>query len=594
MVKRASWLKTALYVKCCSVSLMHAYGGCWDRHESLPHPISLARLERPRVIRNFHRRLIRRHDVRADGLVKMYLSMFSVSKLILVPKQSNYQYPQKIIRVGRLFGLGRLKVASDEDRPPRVPPVKIAELPSDSFNNERQKASNGNLCLCLCPSSYGSKLGHTKEGKVACRIWLKDKRLSNREELLDLPTHDDMRFKTPLNNVKAADPDYFLDPSSGMKDGQPNYLEEREEFSIDRGTRDIPVARKDIDACTLGGPSLVVGLKVKFRLSAEDFGSLDPTGRRLVKLDLFHHTPKADRSLLLNAVGGSGINIADPDHRRALNEVPYLPPDPAAKEIARCELGYLPFHVAVLCEKPGPAPKARSFYTSSFSVRSELAWLEASYLRLSAGMVSKYNASFLPTLRMLGLLLVGLSSDFMLSRSYLAGVQPGHRAQGRVVRISDYGKNHSARTAQKREMLRSGLELDMRCHSGPALDVQHSARFFSKWSLVSQGTDCPKAKSPFMVEVLSFQLRMPTFLKRLELGYPRRRQRRVSQARLDARDLLPPVLLAASKLRHWTNSFRHVKALVQKFFLSLRDSLRYRFGNEGLLLRSKAYLRQGL
>ena len=48
-----------------------------------------------------------------------------------------------------------------------------------------------------------------------------------------LPTHDDMRFKTPLNNVKAADPDYFLDPSSGMKDGQPNYLEEREEFSID-------------------------------------------------------------------------------------------------------------------------------------------------------------------------------------------------------------------------------------------------------------------------------------------------------------------------------------------------------------------------
>lgn len=49
-----------------------------------------------------------------------------------------------------------------------------------------------------------------------------------------LPTHDDMRFKTPLNNVKAADPDYFLDPSSGMKDGQPNYLEEREEFSIDR------------------------------------------------------------------------------------------------------------------------------------------------------------------------------------------------------------------------------------------------------------------------------------------------------------------------------------------------------------------------
>lgn len=30
------------------------------------------------------------------------------------------------------------KVASDEDRPLRVPPVKVSELPSDSFNNERQ------------------------------------------------------------------------------------------------------------------------------------------------------------------------------------------------------------------------------------------------------------------------------------------------------------------------------------------------------------------------------------------------------------------------------------------------------------------------
>lgn len=30
---------------------------------------------------------------------------------------------------------------------------------------------------------------------------------------------------------------------------------------------------------------------------------------------------------------------------------------------------------------------------------------------------------------------------------------------------------------------------------------------------------------------------------------------------MDARDLLPPVLLAASKLRHWTHSFRHVQAL---------------------------------
>lgn len=53
--------------------------------------------------------------------------------------------------------------------------------------------------------------------------------------------------------------------------------------------------------------------------------------------------------------------------------------------------------------------------------------LEASYLRLSAGRHGKQVECLLPTLRMLGLLLVGLSSDFMLSRSYLAGVRPGHR-----------------------------------------------------------------------------------------------------------------------------------------------------------------------
>jgi hypothetical protein len=61
-----------------------------------------------------------------------------------------------------------------------------------------------------------------------------------------------------------------------------------------------------------------------------------------------------------------------------------------------------------------------------------------------------------------------------------------------------------------------------------ALDCFQIGSSRSKWSL---GTSCPNqgkesvhGRSLF----LSTKLRMPTFLKRLELGYPRRRKRRVS------------------------------------------------------------------
>jgi hypothetical protein len=55
---------------------------------------------------------------------------------------------------------------------------------------------------CLHPEIDGRKMDESPCGTDSYLV------------VQSLPTFDDMRFKTPLNKVKAADPD-FLDPSSG-------------------------------------------------------------------------------------------------------------------------------------------------------------------------------------------------------------------------------------------------------------------------------------------------------------------------------------------------------------------------------------------
>ena len=50
-------------------------------------PVSLTRTGLPRIIPAHHRRAIRKSDSKADMLVKLYLSLFSLSRVILLAKK---------------------------------------------------------------------------------------------------------------------------------------------------------------------------------------------------------------------------------------------------------------------------------------------------------------------------------------------------------------------------------------------------------------------------------------------------------------------------------------------------------------------------
>ncbi len=76
------WQFLALYLKQAASSLQIAYGGGYTKPELLPVPISLTRSGIPTIIPPFHRQIIRSGGDRADPLVRMYLSFFSLNKLI--------------------------------------------------------------------------------------------------------------------------------------------------------------------------------------------------------------------------------------------------------------------------------------------------------------------------------------------------------------------------------------------------------------------------------------------------------------------------------------------------------------------------------
>lgn len=77
--KKSGCLFLALYLKQCQFSLKTYYSGSFDRTLSLPVPVSLTRTGLPRIIPSFHRSLIRVGDERADEIVRVYLSLFSLS-----------------------------------------------------------------------------------------------------------------------------------------------------------------------------------------------------------------------------------------------------------------------------------------------------------------------------------------------------------------------------------------------------------------------------------------------------------------------------------------------------------------------------------
>lgn len=88
LVRQSGLLFTALYQKPCSSSLQRAYAG--DRPTGcLPVPVTLTRSGYPRIIPSFHRKLMYKKDERADALVRLYLSWFSLSKWIPCAKRKD-------------------------------------------------------------------------------------------------------------------------------------------------------------------------------------------------------------------------------------------------------------------------------------------------------------------------------------------------------------------------------------------------------------------------------------------------------------------------------------------------------------------------
>lgn len=87
-------------------------------------PISLTRSGCPRIIPSFHRRMIYKRDDKADLLVKLYLSFFTLSKLIkLCPKiskktEKSITQPDQVL----LVLLRRKYLISSTDTCPESPP----------------------------------------------------------------------------------------------------------------------------------------------------------------------------------------------------------------------------------------------------------------------------------------------------------------------------------------------------------------------------------------------------------------------------------------------------------------------------------------
>lgn len=85
LCKKSGLLFTALYLKQCGLSLAKAYAGDYVP-SLLPVPVSLTRSGYPRIIPAYHRRKIIRRDDEADQLVQLYLSWFSLAKVIQLAK----------------------------------------------------------------------------------------------------------------------------------------------------------------------------------------------------------------------------------------------------------------------------------------------------------------------------------------------------------------------------------------------------------------------------------------------------------------------------------------------------------------------------
>lgn len=107
--KKSGFLFTALYLKQCSTCLMQYYAQHEGEKAQLPVFVSLTRTGLPRIIPPFHRQILRRRDSKADLIVKIYLSWFSLAKLVpLAPKVSKKTFSsmtQECISLDRVLSI---------------------------------------------------------------------------------------------------------------------------------------------------------------------------------------------------------------------------------------------------------------------------------------------------------------------------------------------------------------------------------------------------------------------------------------------------------------------------------------------------------
>lgn len=85
--QKSGWLFVALYLKQCSSSLQMAITTIGHLETLLPVPVSLNRSGLPRIIPAFHRQCISCRSDKSYMVVRMYLSFFSLSKLITLSQR---------------------------------------------------------------------------------------------------------------------------------------------------------------------------------------------------------------------------------------------------------------------------------------------------------------------------------------------------------------------------------------------------------------------------------------------------------------------------------------------------------------------------
>lgn len=96
LVRKSGLLFTALYLKQCSAYLCRFYGK--DTNITISGPkVKLNRKGLPVIIPFHHRHIIMSRNERADYLVKLYLSWFSINRLVKLSKPVNSKTLQSIM-----------------------------------------------------------------------------------------------------------------------------------------------------------------------------------------------------------------------------------------------------------------------------------------------------------------------------------------------------------------------------------------------------------------------------------------------------------------------------------------------------------------